>query len=113
MALITDPVAVRFCNERARPMADKLVALYKDMRVFMAEWVTQEKMKLVPASADLIDDGSVAAPTSTNFQQADGRRPITGQEVNDLANIVGGLITAIEANNNAQLDMVVKVAVQL
>ena len=54
-------------------------------------------------TADLIADASVT--------QGDGRTPITGENVNDLKGHVDLMVTDLEANNNAKLNILLTIEV--
>lgn len=77
----TDPQVVKFANERARTMADKLSLLHYEIEAWLANWTSQSISAQITAAGaeEVIDDGS----------SADGRAPITGTQ---LINMRAGLL---------------------
>ena len=100
MADITDPQAIRFCNERVRLAANRLAQAYNFAKEVSAEWNAHGGDKLVPNTDDPVIDGSAI----------DGRPPITGTKVNLLVNRLSELITDYEANGNAKLNTILAVS---
>lgn len=71
---ITDPRAIRFCNETLRPLAERLRDVFEDVARAEQAW-TDEIGALIPNNAaDIVDDGRVAQGVSI----------LNGQEVNSL-----------------------------
>lgn len=101
MADITNPEAVRFCNEKVRVAADKLASAYTFAKQVQAEWFANSMASLIPNDASPIIDGSAT----------DGRHPITGADATNIITRCGDLITDYEANTNAKLNTVLGVAV--
>ena len=103
MATITDPEAVRFCNEQVRVGADKLAQMYYAAKAIKDEWIANPNLATLIAfdNPDDVVDGSAT----------DGRHPISGIEVNNLITRLGELITDMEAGGNAKLNTVLAVAV--
>jgi len=101
MADITNPEAVRFCNERVRVVADRLAQAYTLAKQVQAEWFANSMAELLPNDGSLVIDGSAT----------DGRHPITGANVTNIITRCGELITDYEANTNAKLNTVLGVAV--
>lgn len=101
MADITNPQAVRFCNERVRQAADRFGQLYNWCRAVRDEWTAQDIASLIPNTTDLVVDGSAT----------DGRPPITGADVHTIKDRVLELITLLEADSNAKLNEILRVAV--
>lgn len=101
MADISDTQAIKFANEQIRPLADAMGASYKHMKTTLAFWDAKSVSSLFPNDASLVIDGSAS----------DGRTPIVGADVNALITIVRSLVGAMEANNNAALNQVIKIAV--
>jgi len=101
MADITNPEAVRFCNERVRVAADKLATAYLFAKAVSAEWYANNLGELLPVSADPVIDGSAA----------DGRHPITGNDVSNLITRLSELVADYEANDNAKLNTILGIAV--
>jgi hypothetical protein len=82
MADITEPLAIRFCNEQIRTEADSLVeTLYRAQRL-LDTWDSQHMGDLIPPTNDPIKDGS----------PDDARPGITGMQVNVL---VAGIRTMV------------------
>ena len=101
MADITNPQAVRFCNERVRPAADRFAQLYWWAKAVAAEWAAQGIGALIPDGASEVIDGA----------RFDGRAVITGADVNTLAARVSEFIALLEADEKAKLNQILKVAV--
>jgi hypothetical protein len=100
---ITNPEAVSFCNNRARPAADHLAKMYYVAKQVKAEWDANNLGTLLPVSADLVIDGSAI----------DGRHPITGNDVQVLMGVLASFIASMEASNNQNLTGVLNVAVNV
>jgi len=98
---ITNPQAVRFCNERVRQAADKFGQLYNWCTAVQNEWAAQGIGALIPNDASAIIDGA----------QTDGRPLITGADVNTLAARVTEFTNLLEATSNEKLNEILKVAV--
>ena len=98
---ITNPEAVRFCNERARVLADIATKYYYAAKAFTNEWNATGMGTKIPNTADLIIDGSAT----------DGRSSITGANVNGLKNHVGAMLTDLEASSNAKLNILLGIEV--
>lgn len=99
--MITDPQIKRFCNERVRLAADRLARLYNLCRTVRDEWTAQDMGTAIPDTAELVDDGAAV----------DGRPEISGADVHAIKDRVVELIALLEANGNAKLDEVLRVAV--
>ena len=100
MAEITNPTAVRFCNERVRPVANRMAQLYNFARAVRDEWVANDLGSVITQEGGTIVDGSAT----------DGRHQITGANVHALAGLLVGFIDSMEANNNAQLNTILGIA---
>lgn len=98
---ITNPQAVRFCNETVRPLADAYASLYFAAKRAGAEWTAQGVDALIPNTTDLIADGSAV----------DGRTPITGANVRGLVTQIAALITDLEANGGVKLNALLRISV--
>lgn len=98
---ITNPQAVRFCNERVRQAADKFGQLYNWCVAVQNEWAAQGVSALIPDDDSPIIDGA----------QTDGRPLITGADVNTLAARVAEFTALLEADTHAKLNQILKVAV--
>jgi hypothetical protein len=101
MADISDPQAVRFCNERVRPAADRFAQLYWWAKAVAAEWEAQGIAAKIPNDASVILDGAAT----------DGRPIITGADVNTMAARVAEFIALLEATGSAKLSQILKVSV--
>lgn len=101
MAPITNPTAIRFTNERVRPMADLLGQTYHSAKVLIAEWQALGGATLIPKTADVIDDGA----------DKDGRLPVTANMVNAIVDRLTDLVTDFEALGGAKLNAILKVGV--
>jgi hypothetical protein len=99
---ITNPEAVKFCNEKVRTSADKLGQLYYVAKAVSQEWTANSLGSIITNSADDdVIDGSAT----------DGRHPITGADANNIINRLTEFVTDMEANTNAKLNTVLGVAV--
>jgi hypothetical protein len=101
MADITDPQAVRFCNERVRQAADRFGQLYNWCCSVRDEWTAQDIAFLIPNDSSMIVDGS----------QTDGRPLIFGDSVHTIKDRVVELIALMEASDNEKLNQILSVAV--
>lgn len=97
---IDNAEAVAFANNRARPASDRSAQLYWWSKAMIQEWYANDLGGLIPPTDDVIDDGSAA----------DGRHPITGNDVNNLITLLQGYVTQMEANGNAQLNVVLGIS---
>jgi hypothetical protein len=89
MADITDPQVILFTNQRARTIADKIVALQYALTAYQADYAAQ-----------VIANKIVAAGTTGNIADgatADGRPIITGTSILNQKAAVDALVTAIGA----------------
>lgn len=97
----TNPQAIRICNDKIRPLADKLGYLYNLSKALQAEAQAEGWTSLFPADANIISDGA----------DTDGRAVITNTDVNSFITVVGSLITFMEQNSNANRNLTLKIAV--
>lgn len=88
MADITDPILVRFSNERARVAADALEQAYNTAERLIEEYAALEDEAVMPDSDEQIADGSEAS----RGDQADGRTPVTGSDVRALLAIAERIV---------------------
>jgi hypothetical protein len=105
MANITDPSAVKFCNEQIRPSADKLVQLYWFLKAVKQQYLAN------PALATLIPNDGTAVVVDGSAQ--DGRIQITGADAQAIITNLNSLITSLEATSNAMLNVFSKAAVNI
>jgi len=103
MALITNPQAVRFSNERLRVLADTLTTAYYTAKKVMQEYYADPNLGDVYTAgmADVVADGSVQ----------DGRPTVTGSDALLLIARASELISDLEASNNAKLNTLLAVQV--
>jgi hypothetical protein len=117
MAAISDPRAVKFCDEKARPMADQFVTTYRTAVAFMQQWNAQQMGGLIPFSQDVIADK--AAPDGVDAAGGDGRPVVTGANIEQVFNFASMIVSAFERGtldntgnaNNAWLNNMLAVAV--
>lgn len=100
-APITDPTAIRFANERIRPMADQLLRAYYQSKLLINDWNAQGMAQRIPNREDLIMDG----------HDRDGRSPITGAQATNIIVRAMEYVESMEADNNAKLNTLSAVAV--
>ena len=80
MADITDPIVVRFSNERARVAADALEQAYNTAKRLTEEYEALEDEASLPDTDEQIADGS----EDSRGDEADGRTPVTGSDLRAL-----------------------------
>ena len=97
---IDNPQAVKFCNERIRTAANRFAQLYYWLKAVAGEFVAQDMASKIPDTTDLVDDGS----------DVDGRPRISGADVNAFIQQASAFIADMEANSNAKLHAVLKIA---
>ncbi len=106
MADITNPEIVKFSNEKGRILADAAGCLYQTAKRFQQEWtVLIANVTAVPNTADQIADGS----QGTLATSADGRKPLTGSQLNGLKALADAMVTWYETGaptRIAQLQLV-------
>ena len=100
---ITDPQAIRFCNEVARPIAEVYASLYYDAKRFADIWTAQGISAIIPNTADLIIDG----------RTAEGVSQLTGAMVNGLKSNLDALIADLEASSGLKRNALLKIAVRV
>jgi hypothetical protein len=103
MANITDAEAVRFCNEWARPAADRLAQRYYTAKALVNEWNARTMSTKIPNTADVIVDGSGGA--------GDGRPGVTAAQITAIITRAQEIAADYEATSNAKLNTVLAVAV--
>jgi len=101
MADITDPEAVRFCNEVIRPLADTATRYYYAALAAINVWEATGMAAKIPNAANVVVDGSAQ----------DGRSPITGAKVNGLKNHVAAMLADLQAGGNAKLNVLLQIEV--
>lgn len=108
---ITSIEAIRFCNEKIRPGADRMAQLYYFAKMVSQEWNANNMGSLLPATSDVVRDS--ASPTDDNGTSGDGRHVITSNDVQVLKGILDEFITNIEAASNQDLNGILAVAVNI
>jgi hypothetical protein len=104
MADITNAEAVAFCNDKIRPVADKLAQAYYDAKIVVDDWTANSMGTLIPNSAsDIVVDGSAT----------DGRHVISGADATTIVTRCMEFVADMEANNNAKLNTILSVAVNV
>lgn len=98
---VTNPTAVAFCNNRVRPVADKLAQAYYLAKEVRNEWYANNMGDILPVGGGTVADGA----------DVDGRHPITADAAILIINRLEDLIADYEASNNAKLFTVLAVAV--
>lgn len=98
---VNDPTAIKFSNEHVRTLADSLAGVFRDLKVFQAHWEAKGMETLFPAGGGAIEDGS----------PADGRTPITADDVRAFRAVVDAFVAAGDSGGNATQNLVVKIAV--
>lgn len=100
--MITDPVAIKFANERVRAFAEREAKLYYEAKQLVNDWDARSMAAvLVPGDATKLDDGSFI----------DGRPHISADDCYAVILRASELVTGLEANNKATLTSILKVAV--
>jgi hypothetical protein len=98
---VTNPEAIRFCNDRVRPAADKLAQAYYLAKQVRNEWYATNMGAILPSGGGTVEDGAAT----------DGRHPIVADDAILLINRLEDMITDLEAGSNAKLNTVLKPAV--
>lgn len=98
---ITDPAAVKFCNEQARIMADCMAQNYYTAKVIVNNWNALGMSSLVTNDASVVVDGSAT----------DGRNQVTGAKITSIITRAMEIIADYEASSNAKLNTVLQVRV--
>lgn len=101
MADITDVQAVKFANERVRPLADRLAQSYAICKAIVAVWTAQGLSASFPNDTSEVIDNA----------RQDGRPVITGAMVNSAVAFAQSLIADYEANSSAKLNGILRIAV--
>lgn len=98
---ITNPQAIKFANEKIRPLADAYAQLYYAVKAAGQQYTAGNLSAVFTATNDLIADGSAT----------DGRLPITSNQVRGFITQMGALLTDLEATNNTKLNVLMQIAV--
>jgi hypothetical protein len=99
MSEIANAQAVRFCNERVRPLADLVSKLHRTIPQFLIEVQEYETYVADNVDGDVILDGAAE----------DGRAPLTKRDVTRVKNLIEALDTYLNAD--ARLPTVQRIAV--
>jgi hypothetical protein len=97
----TNVQAVRLCNEKLRPLADRFGQLYNYAKSLQAEAQAEGWTSLFPADAQVISDGA----------DVDGRTVITNTDISQLIALTAAFIAWMEASSNANRNLTLKIAV--
>jgi hypothetical protein len=92
MADITNPEAIRFCDEQVRPLAEKMRALKAEADATMVDWYGGINAE-IPNDASAIDDG----------RESEGVSRMTGINVNSFMAQVAGYQTQLNAGGVADV----------
>lgn len=97
---ITNPVAIKFSNEKLRVAADMLAQADNFAAATLAEWTALGGAALIPNTADVLRDS--ASPTDDLGTGGDGRPVVTGAK---LTNIINRLTALRATATNSGLAM--------
>ena len=102
MADITNPRAVRFCNERVRVWAEAVIESYNTSVALLAEWNTNTDLATVLPNVptDVVIDGAAQ----------DGRSPMTGEKANVAITIANQLVNRLEQGSPRPIDRIRQIA---
>lgn len=100
MPPITNPEAVRFANERSRPLADLVAGAFQAIQAYWQAWDAKGLGAVIPNDSSVIADGS----------DADGRTPITGADLHQLKSLCDDLVM-MGVGENTKIPTVLKVSV--
>ena len=114
MPAITNPTAIKFCNEKVRVAADLIAQLDNFAGAILNEWNALGGTALIPNTTDVIQDS--ASPNGVDATGGDGRPSITGAKVNNIINRLIALRTSTASQGLAMgvagvRDTVLQVAV--
>lgn len=102
MPTITNARAIKFSNERIRPLADRLGGLYYDLLRVRDELRAEPTLlDLLSSGKDLLEDGS----------DKDGRPPVTAEQLKAIWTLADVMIADFEADDSARLKAILSVAV--
>lgn len=102
---IDNPELIRFSNEKGRICADSFFQAYNTVKQFIDLW--DNLNTLMPNSYDEIADGS----QSSLGTQADGRKPITGNDYHIFKAACDELVNLVESSDNEIKTLLLKIAV--
>ena len=101
MADITDPEAVRFCNDEVRRFNDLLVVAYRTAKQIKLDYDNKGMGAIFTNNSDVVVDGSAT----------DGRHKVTTFDVNVVLARANEIITDYEASSNTKLNQASAIAV--
>ena len=81
---ITNPVAIKFCNEKIRVVSDLIAQLDNLAADIINEWNALGTTFFISNTSDVVRDG--ASPNDDIGTGGDGRKVITGAKVNNIIN---------------------------
>lgn len=96
----TNPQAIRFSNERARPLCDRLAQAYHFASELQKQIAAEGIEGLFSKDGDVIDDGAAV----------DGRSPLTNDDVKGVLNAIDTYVQFLDGNPVVR-DLVLRVAV--
>jgi hypothetical protein len=102
---IDNPELIRFSNEKGRICADSFFQAYNTVKQIIDLW--DNLTTLMPNSFDEIADGS----QSSLGTQADGRKPITGNDYHNFKAACDQLASLVETNDNQIKTLLLKISV--
>lgn len=102
---IDNPELIRFSNEKGRICADSFFQAYNTVKQFIDLW--DNLNTLMPNSYDEIADGS----QSSLGTQADGRKPITGNDYYKFKSACDELVNLVESSDNEIKTLLLKISV--
>jgi hypothetical protein len=97
----TNPQAIRICNEKLRPLADRAGQFYNLCKAYQAEATAEGWTAMFPANAEVIEDGAAA----------DGRAIISNTDISQFITFIVAQIAAYETSAFANRNLVLKIAV--
>lgn len=105
---VTNPADIRFCNEKIRPAADRLVQAFSFAERVLNEWNARDGVSRIPNDAgETVQDSAYG----TDGADGDGRPIIDGAQVNNVMNRISELVNDYKANSSAKLNTILQVAV--
>jgi len=97
----SNPQAVRFCNEKVRPLANDLAQLYYRSKRFLDQWNGQGMSALINNDAgETMDDNATE----------DGRPIASGNSCHNMYNRAAGIVVDFEASGSAKLNTILAIA---
>lgn len=99
--MITNLPAVKFSNERVRPVCDRVAGLFSSIVTLASEFQAKGLDQIIPDDDTVIDDGAGTV---------DGRTPITGHDVHQIIALATDLIS-MGTGQNTKMPTVLKIAV--